>query len=66
VWHVWSVNYIQITTGDHTLFVGEIVAAHANEEVFNGKLNPQKAKPIYHIGEDDFATLLPEIITPQL
>lgn len=35
------------TCGDHTLFVGEVVAATANKEVLdNGSMNPLKAQPI--------------------
>jgi len=56
----------KITTGDHTLFVGEILAAYANEGVFNGTFNLKKVKLVYHAGEDDFVTLAPEIITPKL
>ena len=33
--------------GDHTLFVGEVIATTADEEVLNGDvLDPLKAKPI--------------------
>ena len=33
--------------GDHTLFVGEVLAASVNEDVLtDGKLNPLKAKPM--------------------
>ena len=33
--------------GDHTLFVGEVLAASVNEDVLTGgKLNPLKAKPM--------------------
>lgn len=56
----------QITTGDHTLFVGEILAAYADEGIFNGKYNLRKVKPVYHMGGDDFTTLVPEIITPRI
>ena len=35
------------TTGDHTLFVGEVVATTADEDVINGDvLDPMKARPI--------------------
>ena len=35
------------TVGDHTLFIGEVVATSADEEVMNGDtLNPMKARPI--------------------
>ncbi len=56
----------KITTGDHTIFVGEVLAAHANEGVFNDKFNISKVSPIYHLGGDDFATLSSEVITPSL
>jgi flavin reductase (DIM6/NTAB) family NADH-FMN oxidoreductase RutF len=56
----------QITTGDHTLFVGEILAAYANEGIFDGKYNLRKVKPVYHMGGDDFTTVVPEIITPRI
>ena len=32
----------QITTGDHTLFVGEILTAYANEGLFNGRFDLKK------------------------
>ncbi len=36
-----------VTCGDHTLFVGEVVAASINAECLkDGKLNLEKAKPI--------------------
>jgi len=56
----------QITTGDHTLFVGKILAVYADEGIFNGKYNLRKVKLVYHVGGDDFTTLVPEIITPRI
>ena len=56
----------QITTGDHTLFVGEVLAVYANKGAFIEKYDLQKVKPIYHFGGDDFTTVSPEIITPHL
>ena len=56
----------QMTTGDHTMFVGEILAAYVNEGIFDETYNIKKAKHIYHIGKDDFATLAPEVTTPKL
>ena len=37
------------TCGDHTLFVGEVVAAHINKEVLgeDGRVDVLKAKPIF-------------------
>jgi len=56
----------QVTTGDHTIFVGEIIAAYVNEGVFDGTYNLKKVKPIYHMGGDNFATLAPEVTSPKL
>jgi len=56
-----------IVIGDHTLFVGEVLAAYVNEGDFpNNKFDLEKVKLIYHAGGDDFATLAPEIVTPIL
>jgi flavin reductase (DIM6/NTAB) family NADH-FMN oxidoreductase RutF len=46
-----------ITTGDHTLFVGEVVAASADQGIFDVKYDVEKVKPIYHLGGDDFLTI---------
>ncbi len=56
----------QITTGDHTLFIGDVLAAYTNEGTFVKKYDLQKVKSIYHFGGDDFTTVSPEIVTPRL
>jgi flavin reductase (DIM6/NTAB) family NADH-FMN oxidoreductase RutF len=56
----------QVTTGDHTIFVGEILTAYVNEGAFDGTYNLKKVKPIYHMGGDEFATLAPKITSPKL
>jgi len=56
----------RITTGDHTIFIGEVLTAWVNEGVFDNKFNPSKASLLYHLGGDDFATLSKEVITPRL
>lgn len=59
----------QMKTGDHTLFTGRVLAAYANDGVFNKKskkFDPKKVKLVYHMGGDDFATLAPEIVSPHL
>jgi len=56
----------QITIGDHTLFIGRVLTAHANEGIFDEKFDVKKVKPIYHMGGDDFVTLAPEMFSPQL
>ncbi len=55
----------QVETGDHTLFIGEVVAAYADEEVFKNKLfNPKAAKPLFHYGLDWFTTVIDEVLKP--
>ncbi len=56
----------QITVGDHTLFIGYVLTAYADEGVFDEKFDVKKVKLIYHMGGDDFVTLAPEIVSPQL
>jgi len=56
----------QLTTGDHTLFIGDVLIAYVNEGIFDGKFDIKKFKPIYHIGEDCFASLAAEVIEPKL
>ena len=57
----------QIPMGDYTLFVGKVLTAYVNEGVFLiRKFNLEKVKLIYHMGDNDFATLDPKIVTPIL
>ena len=56
----------QMTAGDHEILVGEILTAYANEGVFHKEYDLNKIKPIYHVAGDDFATLAPEVVKPQL
>jgi flavin reductase (DIM6/NTAB) family NADH-FMN oxidoreductase RutF len=56
----------KMTTGDHTIFVGEVLEVWVNEGIFDGKFDPSKVKPLYHLGGDDFTTLSQEVITPRL
>jgi len=50
-----------IKTGDHTLFVGEVLAAYADEEFFGESFELKKMKPIYQVGENEFTTASSEI-----
>jgi flavin reductase (DIM6/NTAB) family NADH-FMN oxidoreductase RutF len=52
----------QMKTGDHTLFVGEVLAAYINEGIFNGSFALGKVKPIYQIGESEFTTVSSETV----
>ncbi len=48
-----------IPVGNHTLFIGEVVSAEANEEYFDlekGKWIPEKARLIFHHVNDVFVT----------
>jgi len=59
-------NLIQtIPTGDHTLFVGEVVAAYVNRGVFKKIFDVKKVKPVFHMGGDSFVTVFPKVVTPR-
>lgn len=48
-----------IELGDHTLFVGEVVAAQVEEEAFDDHwvLEDEEAKPLHHLGGSFYAVL---------
>jgi flavin reductase (DIM6/NTAB) family NADH-FMN oxidoreductase RutF len=54
----------QITTGDHTIFVGEIIEAYADMGVFTESYDPKKARMLYHAGGNNFLVLEPKIYKP--
>ncbi len=56
----------QFTTGDHTIFVGEVVEAYADKEAFKQGYNLERVRLVYHVGENEFATLEPRLFTPEL
>jgi flavin reductase (DIM6/NTAB) family NADH-FMN oxidoreductase RutF len=56
----------QFTTGDHTIFVGEIIEAYADKEAFEDGYNLRKAKMVFHLGGDEFATLATKVFKPRL
>jgi len=64
--HLECKLYKQIVAGDHTLFIGEIQAAYTDEDTFTDKYDLKKVKLVYHAGGNEFTTLAPEIISPQL
>jgi len=55
----------KIPTGDHTLFVGEVLKAYANKGVFTETYNVNKVKPLFHMGGDSFVTISPKVVTPR-
>lgn len=64
--HLECKLHSQFTTGDHTIFVGEIIEAYADKEAFKEKYDLEKAKMIFHLGGNDFATLNSKVYTPKL
>jgi len=56
----------QHTTGDHTLFVGKVVAAYADDGIFDGEfMNIEKSRQIYQVGGNFFTTLNGKLYGPQ-
>ena len=52
----------QLTTGDHTIFVGKILEAYADMGVFSESgYDLKKARVLYHAGGNNFALLDPKI-----
>ena len=54
----------KLRTGDHTIFVGEVVSASVDEELFDfdrGFTNPEKFKPLLHLG-GSFYTIAGETV----
>ncbi|MBX5321615.1 MAG: flavin reductase family protein [Candidatus Bathyarchaeota archaeon] len=65
--HLECKLHSQFTTGDHTIFIGEILEAYANKNCFTeAGYNLEKAKMVFHLGGNEFATLQPRIFTPQI
>jgi flavin reductase (DIM6/NTAB) family NADH-FMN oxidoreductase RutF len=57
----------KFVTGDHTIFVGEIIEAYADKQALKGgEYNIEKARMIFHLGGSSFATLEPKVYTPKL
>jgi flavin reductase (DIM6/NTAB) family NADH-FMN oxidoreductase RutF len=62
--HLECKLHSQFKTGDHTIFVGEVIEAYVNKGAFTDKYNIDKAKMLYHLGGNVFATLDPNVYTP--
>lgn len=62
--HLECKLHSQFKTGDHTIFVGEVIAAYANKGVFTDIYNIDKAQMLYHLGGNIFATLNQKLYTP--
>ena len=64
VGHLECVVDNQVTTGDHTIFIGKVVAAYANPGVFTERYALESARMLYHLGGNNFAVLDPKIYKP--
>jgi flavin reductase (DIM6/NTAB) family NADH-FMN oxidoreductase RutF len=66
--HLECKLYGKYPTGDHTIFVGEVVEAYANRDCFSEVhgYNLEKARMIFHLGGNEFATLEPKIYRPKV
>ncbi len=54
------------TTGDHAIFIGEVIEAYVDKNSFKEEFNIAKTKLIYHLGGNKFTTLSNEIVEPSL
>jgi flavin reductase (DIM6/NTAB) family NADH-FMN oxidoreductase RutF len=64
--HLECKLHSQCVTGDHTILVGEIVEAYANKDAFKESYDLKKAKMVFHLGGNEFATLRPRKYTPKV
>lgn len=55
----------QFPTGDHTIFVGEVIEAYADKDAFMDEYDLEKARMILHLGGKDFVSLEPKISKPK-
>ncbi len=66
----------QFTTGDHVMFIGEVVHAEAEEELIeinletrkkpNRYFNPEKSKTLLHLGAGIYISTSPKLYKPDL
>ncbi len=54
----------QLKTGDHTIYVGKVVAAYANSGVFTERYQLEMGRQLFHLGGNNFAVLDPKIYKP--
>ena len=62
--HLECKLHSQFKTGDHTVFIGEVVEAYANKDVFLDKYDIEKARMLFHLGGNVFATLDSNLYMP--
>lgn len=54
--HIECIVENTVTAGDHTIFIGKVVAASVADSLFDKKYDEKKVKLLYHLGGDDFVT----------
>jgi flavin reductase (DIM6/NTAB) family NADH-FMN oxidoreductase RutF len=55
----------QLTIGDHTVFIAEVVEAYADKNILaDGRYNLEKTKMLYHLGVEEFTTIQSRIFRP--
>ena len=54
----------KFTTGDHTIFVGKVVASYADINIFTESYDLRKTRLLYHAGGNNFAVLDPKTYKP--
>jgi len=59
--HLECKLHSQFTAGDHTIFLGEIVDAHVDKEIFGDSYDLEKTHMIFHLGGDKYSTLEPKV-----
>jgi flavin reductase (DIM6/NTAB) family NADH-FMN oxidoreductase RutF len=62
--HLECIVDSKFTTGDHTVFVGKILEAYADQGVFAETYDLKKARLLFHLGGNSFAVLDPKIYKP--
>ena len=62
--HLECKLHSQLKTGDHAIFVGEVVAAYTNKGVFTDTYDVDKVQMLYHLGGNVFATLDTRLYKP--
>jgi flavin reductase (DIM6/NTAB) family NADH-FMN oxidoreductase RutF len=65
--HLECKLHSQFKTGDHTIFIGEIIEAYADKDAFSkGEYDLKKTRMIFHVGGNEFATLNAKVFKPKL
>lgn len=65
--HLECKLHSQFKTGDHTIFIGEIIEAYADKDAFSkGEYDLKKTRMIFHVGDNEFATLNAKVFKPKL